>query len=67
MAGHDLSALEGALRSIAEYNAELLKIIHMKGYTTPRELALVTGVSGGIAAQMKTLVVVSREIVAQAR
>jgi hypothetical protein len=67
MAGHDVKKLEVELRSILDGTNEMLQLIYKKGYTTPRELALTSGVAEGMAAQMKTLVTVSREIVGQAR
>jgi hypothetical protein len=67
MPGHDLKRLEGELRIILDSTDELLKLIYLKGYTTPKEFALVFGVAQGLAQQAKTLVTVSREIVGQAR
>ena len=67
MPGHDLKKLDAELRAIAESTNELLKIIYNKGYTTPREFALVLGAAEGIAVQVRTLVTVSREIVGEAR
>ena len=63
MPGHDLGKLEAELRSIQSGMDELLKIIHKPGYTSPIEFALVLGVSRGMAAQVKTLVTASKEIV----
>jgi len=67
MPGHDLSKLEAELRIIHTGTNELLKLIYKKGYTTPREFELVMGATRRIAAQMKTLVSVSKEIVGNAR
>jgi hypothetical protein len=67
MPGHDLKALESELRSISESASQLAKIIFQKGYTTPREFTLVNTAAQAIAAQMKVLVTVSKEIVGQAR
>jgi len=67
MAGHDLKKLETELRNIHQWAEELLKIIYMKGYTTPTEFALVVGATEGLAVQMRTLVTVSREIVGGSR
>ena len=67
MAGHDLKKLEGELRSISDGAREMLDIIYKKGYTTPREFALANGFAEGMATQMKALVAVSRQIVAEAR
>jgi hypothetical protein len=67
MPDHDLKGLEAELRSISGFSDELAKIIYLKGYTTPREFALVAAAVQAIAAQMKTLVTVSKEIVGQAR
>jgi len=67
MPEHDLKSLEAGLRSILGFSEELIKIIYQKGYTTPREYALVNGAVQAIAAQMKTLVIVSKEIVGQAQ
>jgi hypothetical protein len=66
MPDHDLKSLEAGLRGIAGLSDELLKIIYLKGYTTPREFALVNAAVQAMAAQMKTLVNVSKEIVGQA-
>jgi hypothetical protein len=63
MPGHDLKHLEGLLRATSDGSDELLQLIYMKGYTTPREFALVTGAVEAIAAQMKNVVAVSREII----
>ena len=67
MANHNIRGLETELRGIGHSTDELLKIIHMPGYTTPAEFALVSGIAEGIALQMRTLVTVSKEIVGQAR
>jgi uncharacterized protein (DUF849 family) len=67
MPGHDLSKLEAELRTIQTGTNELLQIIYKKGYTTPREFELVLGAARGIAAQVKTLVSVSKEIVGETR
>ena len=67
MPGHDLKALEAELRAILSSTDELLKLIYLKGYTTPREFALVRGVVTGVVQQMNTLTTVSRDIVGQAR
>ena len=66
MPDHDLKTLEAGLRGISGFSDELLKIIYLKGYTTPREFELVNGAVQAIASQMKTLVNVSKEIVGQA-
>jgi hypothetical protein len=66
MPDHDLKGLEAELRSISGFSDELAKIIYLKGYTTPREFTLVNAAVQAIAAQMKTLVTVSKEIVGQA-
>jgi hypothetical protein len=67
MPGHDVKALELELRSIFTLTEEMLRIIIQKGYTTPREFALVSGAVEAIAAQMKTLVTVSKDILSEAR
>lgn len=64
---HDLKRLEAELRSIQSSTDELLKLIYKRGYTTPREFALVFGVAQGLALQVKTLTTVSREIVGEAK
>jgi len=66
MPNHDLKALESELQSISELARELANIIYKKGYTTPREFALVSAAAQAVNAQMKTLVSVSREIVGAA-
>ena len=63
MPGHDLKHLEMLLRATTDGSNELQQLIYKKGYTTPREFALVTGAVEAIAAQMKNVVAVSREIV----
>jgi hypothetical protein len=67
MPTHDLNALNVQLKSISERALELIKIAHMPGYTTPIEFGLVLGASVAIAAQMNTLVTISKEIVARAK
>ena len=67
MPSHDLKGLEAELRSISDLSSELSKIIYKKGYTTPREFALVNAAIKAMAGQMKTLVTVSKEIVGQAQ
>ena len=67
MPEHDLKSLEAGLRGISGFSEELLTIIYQKGYTTPREFALVNGAVHAIAAQMITLVSVSKEIVGKAQ
>jgi hypothetical protein len=64
MPDHNLKALEGELRSIGDLSNELAQIIYKKGYTTPREFALVFGAVQAMNAQMKNVVAVSREIIA---
>ena len=64
---HNLKALEDELTSITQLSAELAQIIYKKGYTTPREFALVLAAAEAINSQMKTLVTVSNEIVGQAQ
>lgn len=64
---HDLKRLEAELRSILTNTDELIQLIYRKGYTTPREFALVFGVAQGLAQQVKTLTAVSREIVGEAK
>ena len=66
MPHHDLKALEGELLSISNLASELANIIYKKGYTTPREFALVSSAAQAVNAQMKTLVTVSKEIVGAA-
>jgi len=66
MPNHDLKALESELLSISELARELANIIYKKGYTTPREFALVSSAAQAVNAQMKTLVTVSKEIVGAA-
>ncbi len=67
MPGHNLKALEDELVSISRLSAELAGIIYKKGYTTPREFALVSAAVQAVNSQMKTLVTVSQEIVGQAQ
>lgn len=67
MPGHDLKKLEEQLEAVNGLSAEMLKIIHFPGYTTPIEFALVLGAVSAIRAQMQTLVEASREIVGQAQ
>ena len=66
MPGHNLKALEEELASISQLSTELASIIYKKGYTTPREFALVNSAVQAVNAQMKTLVTVSKEIIGQA-
>ena len=63
---HDLKALERELRTIVTSGSDLIELIFKRGYTTPREFTLVHGAAEGIAAQMRTLVKVSQEIIAAA-
>ena len=67
MPNHNLKALESELRSIGDLSNELANIIYKKGYTTPREFALVFGAVQAMNAQMKTVVTVSKEIVGAAQ
>ena len=64
---HDVKKLEQELRSISEATIEMIRIIHMPGYTTPREFAFSATLVGGIAMQMQGLLSVSREIVGGGR
>ncbi|MEP6939190.1 MAG: hypothetical protein ABI846_05455 [Rudaea sp.] len=66
MPGHDLKKLERELQSVLDLSGELIKLIYKKGYTTPREFALVSGVTEGLLLQLKTLTTVSRDIVQHA-
>jgi len=64
MPDHNLKALEAELRSIGDLSNQLAQIIYKKGYTTPREFALVFGAVQAVNAQMKNVVAVSKEIIA---
>jgi len=66
MPGHDLKKLELELQALLDLSGELIKLIYKKGYTTPREFALVEGVTEGLVIQLRTLVTVSRDIIANA-
>ena len=66
MPGHDLKKLERELQAVLDLSGELIQLIYKKGYTTPREFALVSGVTEGLVVQLKTLTTVSRDIIANA-
>jgi hypothetical protein len=63
MPGHNLKALEADLKVISDSSDELSKLIYRKGYTTPREFALVSAAAKAMAGQMKALVKVSEQII----
>jgi len=63
MPGHNLKALGADLKVISNASDELSQLIFRKGYTTPREFALVSAAAKAIAGQMKSLVKISEQIV----
>jgi hypothetical protein len=63
---HNLKALGADLQVISDSSDELSKLIYRKGYTTPREFALVSAAAKAMAGQMKALVKISEQIVREA-